>query len=80
MTDNTEIEYTEITGPDPEVSVRIDALLKTRRTARADHDFETADRIRAILDAAGVVVIDSPDVSAWKCGPKFDATKLADAE
>ena len=76
MTTPDEIEYTEHSGPDPEVSDKIDALLTARRTARDDKDFETADNIRKTLDAAGVIVIDSPDVSAWRCGPKFDATKL----
>lgn len=76
MTDNDEIEYTEITGPDPEVSEMVDALLLARWAARAEQDFETADRLRAILDAAGVVVIDSPDGSSWQAGPDFDPTKL----
>lgn len=76
MTDNDEIEYTEISGPDPEISEKVDALLKARRAARAEQDFETADRLRAILDAAGVVVIDSPDGSSWQVGPNFDPAKL----
>jgi len=76
MTNSNEIEMTEITGPDPEVSEQIGALLNTRRAARAEQDFETADRIRAILDSAGVIVIDSPEMSAWKCGPDFDPSKL----
>lgn len=76
MTNNPEIEYLEISGPEPEDSDKVAALLMARRAARADKDFETADRIRAILDAADVVVIDSPTVTAWKMGPKFDPSKL----
>ena len=76
MTDNTEIEYTEIVGPTVEVSAKVVALLNARRTARAAKDFATADNIRATLDAAGVIVIDSLDASAWKVGPNFDPTKL----
>lgn len=76
MSDNNEIEYLEISGPEPEDSDKVDALLMARRAARAEKDFETADRIRAILDAADVVVIDSPTVTAWKTGPDFDPSKL----
>ncbi|MGJ8583059.1 MAG: CysS/YqeB C-terminal domain-containing protein [Marinosulfonomonas sp.] len=78
MSGNDEIEYIEISGPKPEQSAQVEALLVARRAARAEQDFETADRIRAILDGAGVVVIDSPDVTAWKPGPNFDPSKLQD--
>jgi cysteinyl-tRNA synthetase len=59
-----------------EVSARIDALIAARRAARADKDFAEADRLRAILDGAGVVVIDRPDETSWSAGPGFDAGKL----
>ncbi|MGR3661556.1 MAG: CysS/YqeB C-terminal domain-containing protein [Paracoccaceae bacterium] len=80
MTNNPEIEYLEISGPKPEDSDKVDALLMARRAARADQDFETADRIREILDRAGVIVIDSPTVTAWKTGPDFDPSKLETPE
>lgn len=76
MNDTTEIEYLEISGPEPVDSAKVNALLLARRVARADQDFETADRIRAILDAVDVIVIDSPTVTAWKMGPNFDPAKL----
>lgn len=78
MSDNKEIEYLEISGPEPEDSDKVEALLMARRTARAEQDFETADRIRITLDTAGVIVIDSPTVTAWKAGPNFDPSKLKD--
>ncbi len=76
MTGNDDLEYEGINDPDPEVSARIAELLNARRAARTEQDFETADRIRAVLDGAGVVVIDSEDGSAWKRGPAFDPSKL----
>lgn len=63
-------------GPDEAVASRIDALLDARRTSRADRDFAAADRIRDILDAAGVVVVDTPEGSTWSAGPNFDPAKL----
>jgi cysteinyl-tRNA synthetase len=43
----------------------IDQLLDQRRTARADKDFATADRIRDQLAAAQVVVEDRPGGPRW---------------
>ena len=76
MTNPDEFDYTEHTGPDPEVAEKVAALIEARRSARDCKDFETADRIRAILDGAGVIVTDSPEVTAWKAGPDFDPAKL----
>jgi cysteinyl-tRNA synthetase len=45
---------------------RIDGLLAERQQARADKDFEKADRIRAELDAEGLVIIDTPEGSRWR--------------
>jgi len=63
-----------------EVATLLDNLVEARREARENRDFAEADRLRAILDGAGVVVIDTPDGSNWSAGPAFDATKLEGAK
>ena len=63
---------------DDAVAVRIDALLETRATARAAKDWDTADRVREILTAAGVVVTDVGGQASWAVGPDFDAAALED--
>jgi cysteinyl-tRNA synthetase len=52
---------------DPRTTVGpfVEALLELRATARAAHDFATADRVRDRLLAAGVEVRDTPDGVAW---------------
>ncbi|MEI7931903.1 MAG: DALR domain-containing protein, partial [Alphaproteobacteria bacterium] len=45
---------------------KVEALLAERLAARQAKDFATADRIRAELDALGVVVMDSPQGATWR--------------
>ncbi len=45
---------------------QIDALIAERRAARAAGDYASADRIRAQLRHAGVVLEDLPDRTAWR--------------
>ncbi len=61
---------------DEVVAAQLDDLVKARREARAAKDFTEADRLRGILDAAGVIVIDTPERTTWTLGPDFDAAKL----
>jgi len=61
---------------DEAVAAVLDGIVADRRAARAAKDFAEADRLRAILDAAGVIVVDAPDRTTWSLGPDFDATKL----
>ncbi len=49
-----------------EMKVRVEALLAERLAARNSKDFATADRIRAELDALGVVVMDGPTGATWR--------------
>ena len=67
-------------GPDvaPAVAVRVDALLADRATARANKDWDRADEVRDILNAAGVQVTDVGGQATWAPGPDFDAAKLGD--
>ncbi len=44
----------------------IDRLLVERRAARKVKDFATADRIRADLTQAGVIIEDTPQGSSWR--------------
>ncbi|WP_106744406.1 cysteine--tRNA ligase [Yoonia maritima] len=67
-------------GPDvaPAVAARVDALLADRATARANKDWDRADEVRDILNAAGVQVTDVGGQATWAPGPDFDAAKLGD--
>ncbi|WP_394177797.1 cysteine--tRNA ligase [Yoonia maritima] len=67
-------------GPDvaPAVAARVDALLADRATARANKDWDRADEVRDILNAAGVEVTDVGGQATWAPGPDFDAAKLGD--
>jgi cysteinyl-tRNA synthetase len=49
-----------------EMDAEIMRLVEARRLARAEKDFETADRIRAQLLAAGVTVEDNPTGPTWR--------------
>lgn len=53
-------------GADDDLKARVEALLITRKEARAAKDFATADRIRGELDALGVVVMDGPEGASWR--------------
>jgi cysteinyl-tRNA synthetase len=46
----------------------MDILLELRRSARESKDWATADSIRNSLQAAGIVVEDSPQGARWKRG------------
>lgn len=64
------------TDVDPTVAAQVDALLAARAEARAARDWERADELRDILNAAGVQVTDVGGQAAWTPGPDFDAAKL----
>jgi cysteinyl-tRNA synthetase len=53
-------------GLDPELRVRVEALLQSRAQARQAKDWATADKIRAELTALNVVVMDGPEGATWK--------------
>ncbi|WP_334061801.1 cysteine--tRNA ligase [Limimaricola cinnabarinus] len=65
-------------GPEiaPEVDATVTALLTKRAEARAAKDWAEADRIRDVLNAAGVQVTDMGGQASWQPGPGFDAAKL----
>ena len=44
----------------------IDSLVVARRAARADRNFEEADRIRDELVEAGIILEDKPDETIWR--------------
>lgn len=45
---------------------KIEQLIAERNDARANKDWETADRIRKELDELRVVIIDTPDGTTWR--------------
>lgn len=47
-------------------SEEIEALIEARKQARASKNFAESDRIRAQLDAAGIVLEDSPQGTIWR--------------
>jgi len=54
----------------------IDRLLVERSTARADKNWGEADRLRDLLNAAGVQVTDIAGEASWAQGPDFDPSVL----
>ncbi len=54
----------------------IDRLLLQRSTARADKNWGEADRLRDLLNAAGVQVTDIAGEASWTPGPGFDPSVL----
>jgi cysteinyl-tRNA synthetase len=49
---------------------RIDALVAEREAARKRRDFREADRIRAVLAAEGVTIVDTAEGPRWKRAPR----------
>ena len=47
---------------------RIDGLLAERERARAEKDWDAADRIRDELQAEGIEIVDTPDGARWRRG------------
>lgn len=58
------------------VSPVIDRLIDERGAARAAQDWGEADRLRDLLNAAGVQVTDIGGSATWVPGPDFDPAKL----
>jgi len=56
----------------------VDGLLAARQTARAGRDWAEADRLRDLLNAAGVQVTDIGGGATWVPGPGFDPAVLED--
>jgi cysteinyl-tRNA synthetase len=53
-------------GVDPTSLARIQTLISERDEARRARNFAEADRLRAELDALGVVVMDAPGGASWR--------------
>ena len=54
----------------------IDGLIEQRGAARSAKDWGEADRLRDLLNAAGVQVTDVGGTASWQLGPDFDASVL----
>jgi cysteinyl-tRNA synthetase len=46
-------------------ALEIEELLKNRDLARKNKDFATSDKLRADIESQGIVIMDSPEGSAW---------------
>ena len=53
-------------GDDETLAAVMDLVLDLRQSARANRDFDTADKIRDQLQAAGIVVKDGKDGATWE--------------
>ncbi len=53
-------------GVDPDLKIKVEALIADRITARASKDWPAADRIRDELTALNVVVMDGPEGASWR--------------
>lgn len=60
------------------VATVIDRLLKERNAARQEKAWGEADRLRDLLNAAGVQVTDVAGTASWLPGPDFDPSVLED--
>ena len=54
----------------------IERLIEERSAARVAKDWGEADRVRDVLNAAGVQVTDVAGTASWEAGPGFDAAVL----
>ena len=53
-------------GADEDLKAKVEALIAARIEARNAKDWPEADRMRAQLDALGIVVMDSPTGATWR--------------
>jgi cysteinyl-tRNA synthetase len=44
----------------------MDEIIEKRKTARAEKDWETADKIRITLDKEGIILKDTKDGTSWE--------------
>ena len=44
----------------------MDEIIEKRKAARADKNWELADKIRIVLDKAGIILKDSKDGTSWE--------------
>jgi cysteinyl-tRNA synthetase len=51
----------------------ISAAIAERAAARAAKDYDAADAVRQRLEAAGIMMMDTPAGTSWKPGVKLDA-------
>jgi cysteinyl-tRNA synthetase len=58
------------------ITAVVDRLLEERGAARAAKDWGEADRVRDLLNAAGVQVTDIAGSASWAPGPDFDPSVL----
>ena len=49
----------------------VGAAIEERAAARAAKDFEAADAVRRRLEALGVLIMDTPQGTSWKPGPRL---------
>jgi cysteinyl-tRNA synthetase len=48
------------------------AAIQERAEARQRKDFAAADAVRLRLEAAGVLIMDTPEGTSWKPGPRLE--------
>jgi cysteinyl-tRNA synthetase len=65
-----------LTGTSEIVARKVDWWVEQRAAAKAAKDFSRADRIRDVMEEAGIVLKDTPAGTTWEFGLVVDLSKL----
>ncbi len=58
---------------------QVAAAIEERAAARAAKDYAAADTVRLRLEALGILMLDTPQGTTWKPGPRLDIAEQAPA-
>lgn len=58
---------------------QIAAAIEERAAARAAKDYAAADAVRLRLEASGILIMDTPQGTSWKPGPRLHVAEEENA-